>query len=90
MPWSARKNAGLDVEGIMDAGQSQDARTGAHGIGIEERGDPDGVPKTSERHHAYELLVTDNAYALGSYNWTESATELNDEVLDDRHGGTVT
>ena len=29
-----------------------------------------------------KLLVTDRAYALGSYNWTESATTLNDEVLE--------
>ena len=29
-----------------------------------------------------KVLVTDHAYALGSYNWTESATTLNDEILE--------
>jgi hypothetical protein len=28
------------------------------------------------------MLVTDKAYALGSYNWTEAATTLNDEILE--------
>jgi phosphatidylserine/phosphatidylglycerophosphate/cardiolipin synthase-like enzyme len=27
-------------------------------------------------------IVTDNAYAIGSYNWTDSATYSNDELLE--------
>jgi len=29
-----------------------------------------------------KIIVTDSAYALGSYNWTASATLYNDEVLE--------
>ena len=29
-----------------------------------------------------KLLVTEQAYAFGSYNWTRSATTLNDEILE--------
>jgi hypothetical protein len=29
-----------------------------------------------------KAMVTDSAYALGSYNWTKSATTLNDEILE--------
>ena len=29
-----------------------------------------------------KVLVTDKAYASGSYNWTSSATNINDEILE--------
>jgi phosphatidylserine/phosphatidylglycerophosphate/cardiolipin synthase-like enzyme len=29
-----------------------------------------------------KALVTDKAYISGSYNWTQAATTLNDEVLE--------
>ncbi len=29
-----------------------------------------------------KAVVTDRAYALGSYNWTDSATVANDELLE--------
>ena len=29
-----------------------------------------------------KAIVTDSAYAIGSYNWTESATTENDELLE--------
>jgi phosphatidylserine/phosphatidylglycerophosphate/cardiolipin synthase-like enzyme len=29
-----------------------------------------------------KVLVTDKAYASGSYNWTAAATDLNDEMLE--------
>lgn len=76
------KGRGLVVAGIMDAGQSEDAAqariaaalTGT-GIAVEFQKHPKGIMHL-------KLLVTDGAYALGSYNWTESATVLNDEVLE--------
>jgi phosphatidylserine/phosphatidylglycerophosphate/cardiolipin synthase-like enzyme len=29
-----------------------------------------------------KVLVTDKAYASGSYNWTAAATNINDEILE--------
>jgi hypothetical protein len=29
-----------------------------------------------------KALVTENAYASGSYNWTDGANNVNDEVLE--------
>jgi phosphatidylserine/phosphatidylglycerophosphate/cardiolipin synthase-like enzyme len=73
---------GLHVEGIMDAGQSQD---GAQ-AGIVRKLRAAGISVEFQKHQKgimhMKLLVADNAYALGSYNWTESATALNDEVLE--------
>ncbi len=73
---------GLDVRGIMDAGQSRD---GAQ-ADIAARLARAGIPIEFQRHAAgimhIKLLVTDRSYALGSYNWTESATMVNDEVLE--------
>jgi phosphatidylserine/phosphatidylglycerophosphate/cardiolipin synthase-like enzyme len=76
------KERGLIVRGIMDAAQSKDGAQ-AHvvsllrdaGIAVEFQKHPKGIMHL-------KLLVTDRAYALGSYNWTESATALNDEVLE--------
>ena len=76
------KARGLEVAGIMDASQSQDGaqadiveKLRAAGIPVEFQKHPKGIMHM-------KLLVTDHAYALGSYNWTESATALNDEILE--------
>jgi phosphatidylserine/phosphatidylglycerophosphate/cardiolipin synthase-like enzyme len=76
------KKRGLIVRGLMDAGQSRD---GAQARIVGELKDV-GIPIEFQRHPKgimhLKLLVTDTAYALGSYNWTESATMLNDEILE--------
>jgi len=76
------KERGIDVRGIMDAGQSEDAPQ----AGIVGKLRSAGIPVEFQKHEKgimhIKMLVTDNAYALGSYNWTESATALNDEVLE--------
>ena len=47
-----------------------------------------GIPVVTEKHATgngimhLKLLVTESAYATGSYNWTKSATTINDEVLE--------
>lgn len=76
------KERGLDIAGIMDAGQSQDGaqagivrRLRGAGISVEFQKHPKGIMHM-------KLLVAENAYALGSYNWTESATAQNDEILE--------
>jgi len=80
----AAKQRGVDVEGLVDAGESansEDARV------INELKNA-GIPITVE-HHAdgngimhIKAIATDSTYALGSYNWTASATTENDELLE--------
>ena len=73
---------GLDVRGIIDHDGSllasnknvMDELTAA-GISVETQVHQDGIMHM-------KLLVTDKAYASGSYNWTSAATLANDEVLE--------
>jgi len=76
------KQRGIDVRGITDRDQSaipEEAavlrKLRAAGISVETQKHPDGIMHM-------KLLVTDQAYAVGSYNWTWSATNVNDEVLE--------
>jgi phosphatidylserine/phosphatidylglycerophosphate/cardiolipin synthase-like enzyme len=76
------KGRGLGVEGIMDVDQSRNGtqadivrKLRNAGIQVEFQKHPRGIMYI-------KLLVTDGAYALGSYNWTAAATTLNDEVLE--------
>lgn len=80
----AAKRRGVDVEGLVDAGESR--KSYAAPIMAELR--HAGIPVEIERHPDgkgimhIKALVTDSAYAIGSYNWTASATTENDEVLE--------
>ncbi len=75
------KQRGLVVWGIMD----REASIGSNkniieqlrvaGIAVETQKHQDGIMHI-------KALVTEKAYASGSYNWTQSATEANDEVLE--------
>lgn len=76
------KDRGLDVRGIADASQSagpQQAKIIASlrdaGIVVEKQKHPEGIMHI-------KALVTENAYAIGSYNWTSAATYENDEILE--------
>jgi phosphatidylserine/phosphatidylglycerophosphate/cardiolipin synthase-like enzyme len=76
------RERGVMVAGITDAGQattSEEAfilqKLRAAGIGVLTQKHLDGIMHV-------KALVTDQAYASGSYNWTESATEANDEILE--------
>ncbi|MEI6305022.1 MAG: phospholipase D-like domain-containing protein [Candidatus Taylorbacteria bacterium] len=77
----AAKRRGLDVIGIMDRDASMNAnratmeRLQASGIRILTQRHPEGIMHM-------KVLVTEHAYATGSYNWTDSATKSNDEVLE--------
>ena len=73
---------GVTVWGITDTHQSQmpeeavllqRLRT-AH-IPVETQKHTDGIMHI-------KAIVTDNEYASGSYNWTTSATNVNDEILE--------
>ena len=80
----AAKQRGVDVEGLVDAGESASSydkpviqKLLDAGIPVEEEKHPDG---NGIMH--IKALVTDTAYAMGSYNWTGSATTENDELLE--------
>ncbi len=78
----AAKYRGLDVRGIVDKKQSEtlEAQTKIikelQNAGIE----------IVFNDHGYimhlKTLVTDKAFLSGSYNWTNSATDSNDEIIE--------
>ncbi len=78
------KKRGVDVRGIMDSEQSGNS----YGAPITEKLHAAGIPLLTERHASgngimhIKLLVTERAYAFGSYNWTRSATTINDEIIE--------
>ena len=80
----AAKKRGIDVRGIVDSGQSSNS----YGAPITKKLLAAGIPLVTEKHSTgngimhIKLLVTDSAYAFGSYNWTNSATTINDEILE--------
>jgi len=80
----AAKKRGVDVRGIIDSEQGSNS----YGAPITTKLLAAGIPVVNEKHSTgngimhIKLLVTDSAYALGSYNWTKSATEINDEILE--------
>ncbi len=80
----AAKARGVEVRGLVDRGQSEQSFEKP----LIEKLRVAGIPLMTEDHHGrggimhIKLLVTDRAYALGSYNWTASATTKNDEILE--------
>ena len=78
------KKRGVNVRGIVDSGQASDSY-GAPIVAILLNA---GIPVVTEKHATgngimhIKLLVTEQAYAVGSYNWTKSATTINDEILE--------
>ena len=78
------KKRGVDVRGIVDSGQASDS----YGAPIIKTLLDGGVSVVTEKHATgngimhIKLLVTEQAYAFGSYNWTRSATTINDEILE--------
>ncbi|MDP1690171.1 MAG: phospholipase D-like domain-containing protein [bacterium] len=80
----AAKKRGVEVKGIVDSGQSSNS----YGAPITAKLLAAGIPVVTEKHATgngimhIKLLVTEQAYAFGSYNWTKSATTINDEILE--------
>lgn len=78
------KQRGVDVRGIVDSEQG----TSSYGAPITEQLLAAGIPLFTEQHPSgngimhIKLLVTERSYAFGSYNWTSSATTINDEILE--------
>lgn len=80
----AAKKRGVEVRGLVDSGEaasSYDKPIIAELTNV-------GISVVTEKHATgngimhIKTLVTDSAYATGSYNWTSSATNVNDEVLE--------
>jgi phosphatidylserine/phosphatidylglycerophosphate/cardiolipin synthase-like enzyme len=78
----AAKYRGLKVVGIADKNQYQSLDLQKKIIDELRRAE---IPVYEQDHSAImhlKVLVTEKAYASGSYNWTASGTNLNDEVLE--------
>jgi hypothetical protein len=78
----AAKQKGIDVRGITDAEESQTAYEQPIVKKLETAGIPVETQKHADGIMHIKAVVTDRAYAMGSYNWTESATVANDELLE--------
>ena len=80
----AAKKRGIEVRGLVDAGESANS----YDKPIINELVAAGIPVETEKHATgngimhIKAIVTDQAYAIGSYNWTNSATTLNDEILE--------
>jgi hypothetical protein len=80
----AAKKRGVDVRGVVDSGESSNS----YDRPVIEELIAAGIPVETERHPSgsgimhIKAIVTDGAYAFGSYNWTQSATKENDELLE--------
>jgi phosphatidylserine/phosphatidylglycerophosphate/cardiolipin synthase-like enzyme len=78
----AAKYKGLKVVGITD--RSQYSQIDSQKKIIDELRKAE-IPVYEQDHSAImhlKAVVTDKAYASGSFNWTSAATNLNDEVLE--------
>jgi phosphatidylserine/phosphatidylglycerophosphate/cardiolipin synthase-like enzyme len=78
----AAKYRGLTVIGISDKNQYKALESQRKVINDLREA---GIPVYEQDHLAImhlKVLVTDKAYASGSFNWTSAATNLNDEVLE--------
>lgn len=76
------KYRGLVVRGLVD--RDQTAGLPDQAKLVKELRDA-GIPVAIDHHEGImhlKVLVTDKAYASGSYNWTTYATTINDEVLE--------
>ncbi len=80
----AAKKRGVDVEGVVDSEESAKS----YGRPIIAELTAAGIPVKTEKHATgngimhIKAIATEKAYALGSYNWTASATNTNDELLE--------
>ncbi|MDO8742674.1 MAG: phospholipase D-like domain-containing protein [bacterium] len=78
------KERGVVVKGLMDSEQSRSS----YSAPIIAKFKDAGISVLTEKHASgngimhIKLLVTEKAYAFGSYNWTSSATKINDEILE--------
>jgi phosphatidylserine/phosphatidylglycerophosphate/cardiolipin synthase-like enzyme len=78
----AAKRRGVDVRGVTEGDQYRDIASQRSIVkDLQKAGIPVAVDTNSGLMHL-KVLVTDRGYLSGSYNWTASATNQNDEVLE--------
>ncbi len=73
---------GVNIIGVMDKKQTRDIEL-QNKIALELK--QAGIPIFENDHSAImhlKTLVTEKTYVSGSFNWTSSATNLNDEILE--------
>lgn len=78
----AAKYRGLKVAGIMDKKQNREIENQKK---IFKELTDAGILVYEQDHEAImhlKTLVTEKAYASGSFNWTSATTNLNDEILE--------
>ncbi len=76
------KYRGVEVRGLVDRDQTAGLPDQAK---IVKELRQAGIPVAIDHHQGImhlKVIVTEKAYASGSYNWTASATTINDEVLE--------
>ncbi len=76
------KKRGLTVWGITDAHQSHLPEEAAIVQQLQSAGIPVEIQKHPSGIMHIKAVVTEKQYASGSYNWTSSATQVNDEILE--------
>jgi phosphatidylserine/phosphatidylglycerophosphate/cardiolipin synthase-like enzyme len=77
------KMRGLDVRGVLDFNQSLIAEEKPELSQLKKAGVEMESPFMADGGLMHmKLLVTDNAYVSGSFNWTNAATLYNDEVIE--------
>jgi hypothetical protein len=78
------KKRGVVVRGLVDSGEAANS----YDKPIINELTSAGISVVTEKHASgngimhIKAIVTDSAYAIGSYNWTSSATNINDEILE--------
>jgi hypothetical protein len=80
----AAKKRGVEVRGLVDAVEAADSYDQPIMTELAQAGIPVEIEKHADGNGIMHIkaIVTDQAYALGSYNWTGSATTENDELLE--------
>lgn len=76
------KYRGVDVVGVTDKKQIADIELQSNIISELRQA---GIPVYEQDHSAImhlKAVVTEKSYASGSYNWTASGTNSNDEILE--------
>jgi phosphatidylserine/phosphatidylglycerophosphate/cardiolipin synthase-like enzyme len=77
------KMRGLEVRGVLDFNQSLIAEEKPEISQLQKAGVEMESPFMADGGLMHmKLLVTDNAYVSGSFNWTNAATLYNDEVIE--------
>lgn len=77
------KQRGLDVRGVIDFNQATITEEKPEISRLKKAGIPIEAPFKADGGLMHiKMLVTDQGYVSGSFNWTTAATDYNDEVIE--------